>query len=575
MINSRSINPGPALIFFVFLFLPGISFAQTHLPSGDESGAYGKRFEKDVERRRKELTAKPLKAPEVEIQKEEKPLPKEAVSFLLNDVKIEGSTIFKPEDLRKTYEKYLKKQVTYKDIESITDAIKAKYAAKGFLTSSAYLPEQEIKEGILTIKILEGKMGDLKIEGNKWFPTKRIREFFHLKKNELLNVVTLEREILRLNKNPDVEAKIVISQGTQPETSDVTIKTKDSFPYHFGVGADNQGTRLVGKERATLSFRSSDLTGHNDSFFTSFLFSRHSNAQSISYSFPLDTYGTRMGFNFSHDNLRIGKEFQDFRITGDTKTVGGYITKELYLSGDAEGYFTAGLDAKETKKHFNGIITADDEMRIPYFGFDFTKNDTWGATTISPRFDFGTGDFLGASTENHPLSTRAETGGFFFKYEQGVTRIQRMFLESYSVIRFQSQVATHTLAPSEQMQIGGMYSVRGYPEGDFLADSGAIFNFDWIFPMYIFPASIKLPYADVPLRQQIQPIAFVDLGGGRLNKAQSFELREKFLASFGGGIRVRLYKNVYCRFEWAEAVGSKPTANSGPSTFHFSVQTEI
>ena len=52
-------------------------------------------------------------------------------------------------------------------------------------------------------------------------------------------------------------------------------------------------------------------------------------------------------------------------------------------------------------------------------------------------------------------------------------------------------------------------------------------------------------------------------------------LRDKFLASFGGGIRVRLYKNLFCRFEWAKDVGSKPTAGSGPSTFHFSVQSEL
>jgi hemolysin activation/secretion protein len=117
--------------------------------------------------------------------------------------------------------------------------------------------------------------------------------------------------------------------------------------------------------------------------------------------------------------------------------------------------------------------------------------------------------------------------------------------------------------------------VRGYPEGDFLADTGAIVNFDWIFPMYILPESLKLPYSDVPMKRQFEPVVFMDLGGGRLNKQLPLERRDKFLMGIGGGIRVRLYKNVFCRFEWAKAVGARPTGGAGPSSFNVSIQTEL
>lgn len=562
------------LAVLILFTMYGAAFAQ-NVPPGSEPGALDKRYEKDVERQRKTFTTKPLKAPEIDIEKGKETPSQETASFILKDVKVEGSTIFNPQDFRAAYDKYLFKEVVFGDIEVIINGIKAKYKEKGYLTTSAYLPEQEIRDGVVTIKIVEGKAGELKTEGTKWFPSGLIKKYIHLKKNELLNILSLERDIIRLNKNADVEVKTVISAGAKSETSDVTLKVKDYFPYHFGASADNQGTRLVGQARAMLSFRSSDLTGNNDSLYTSYLFSKWSNAQSVSYVFPLDTYGTKMGFSYSHFHMRLGKEFKDARITGDTQTLGGYITKELYLSSEAEAYLTAGLDVKSTKKHLNGVTSSDDQMRIPYFGVDVTKNDSFGSTTISPRFDFGTGHFLGASSYNYSAASRPDTGGFFFKYEQGVTRVQRMFLESYSIIKFQAQAATETLAPSEQMQIGGAGTVRGYPEGDFLCDTGAILNFDWLFPLYPMPESIKLPYSDVPLRRQFEPLLFVDLGGGRLNKAQPTEMRDKFLAGFGGGIRVRLYKNLFCRFEWAKDIGSKPTAGSGPSTFHFSVQSEI
>ena len=65
------------------------------------------------------------------------------------------------------YQPYLNKQVTFNDIKDITAKIKAKYKEKGYLTTAAFLPEQEIKDGRIEIKVIEGKMGKLSIEGNK------------------------------------------------------------------------------------------------------------------------------------------------------------------------------------------------------------------------------------------------------------------------------------------------------------------------------------------------------------------------------------------------------------------------
>ena len=141
-------------------------------------------------------------------------------------------------------------------------------------------------------------------------------------------------------------------------------------------------------------------------------------------------------------------------------------------------------------------------------------------------------------------------------------------------IRSQFQIASQPLAPSEQLQLGGAESIRGYPEGDYLADTGAFVNFDWTFPMYIIPKSWKLPGQDTPLRYQIEPVFFVDVGGGTLNKTLPGERNSKFLAAVGGGLRVK-FKYFSLRLDWAGNVGDKPTSGSGPSTFYFTFQSEI
>jgi len=152
---------------------------------------------------------------------------------------------------------------------------------------------------------------------------------------------------------------------------------------------------------------------------------------------------------------------------------------------------------------------------------------------------------------------------------------QRMPFESYLSMRSQFQLASHTLASSEQLQLGGAYSVRGYPEGDYLADAGMCMNFDWSFPMYIIPKDIKLKNSTLPLRYQIEPVLFFDVGGGKIKKVNTGEIKNKFLAGVGAGLRMRVVKSTYLRLDWALAIGEEPVVGSGPSTFYFTFQSDI
>ena len=151
-----------------------------------------------------------------------------------------------------------------------------------------------------------------------------------------------------------------------------------------------------------------------------------------------------------------------------------------------------------------------------------------------------------------------------------------MPFDSYAVINSQIQIASHTLPSSEQIQIGGLDSVRGYPEGEYLADAGGNVNFDWVLPMYLIPKDWKLPNSDRSLRHQIEPVFFFAAGGGKLKKVLPGEKRDRMLLGFGGGLRINLFKATSLRLEWAGHMGgNRPIGGSGPSTFYFTFQSEI
>ncbi len=561
------------VVLFIAVFFCGSVFAQNP-PPGSDAGAQAQRYKTGVDEEKKRLEFKKPKTPDIMVEEEARKPVAAGATFVLKKIMISGATVFNPEDFFSIYKPLIGQVVSFSDLDNVIALIKVKYKDNGYLTTTVYLPEQEIKDGVVEIRVVEGKMGELKIEDNRWTLNSLIERFFHSKKNEILSLKTLERDILRLNKRPDFDVKTVISPGKEPGTSDIILKIDDQNPNHIGAGYDNQGTRLAGKLRNSLSLRSSNLSGRGDTMFLNSTYSSLSFGQSLVYELPLDTHGTELGFEYTYYKMRLGKEYKDSDIRGKTFIYTPYLTKELFLSETFEGYAHLGMEIKCIRKTQDEIVSSDDQLRMPYLSFDFSNTDSYGSTSFSPRTTFSTQDFLGASSRNHPTTSRIGTGGFFVKYEQDLSRVQKMPWGTYLLLKSAFQIASHTLPSSEQIQFGGANSVRGYPEGDYLADTGGSLSMDWVFPMFLIPSTWALSGSTSSLRDTIQGVVFVDMGGGQLKKVLPGERPNKFLASVGGGLRVRVVKNLYLRLDWAQRLGDRPTPDSGSSTFHITFQYE-
>jgi hemolysin activation/secretion protein len=110
---------------------------------------------------------------------------------------------------------------------------------------------------------------------------------------------------------------------------------------------------------------------------------------------------------------------------------------------------------------------------------------------------------------------------------------------------------------------------------DYLGDSGIHGTFEYRFPSFFFPRDWRLPYSKVSLREQIELVAFVDEGFGRLRGPSRTEAEKRHLLGIGGGLRVRLYEDLYLRTEWGYALGAYPLTDGHRLQFHFRVQYEL
>lgn len=569
------------LVFVVVIAFGCVFFAcpaKYCAASSDDPGAQASRFMNDIERGREELEKKELKAPQIEVETPKEMPVQEGISFVLKEVVITGATLFTDEQLRPFYQGYLDREVTFADLENITKNIKAKYIDKGYATTVVYLPEQDISGGKVEIRVLEGRLGEVIIEGNKHFSWSLIRTYIHTRDGEILNLAYLQKDLLRLNKNPDLEVKTVITQGAQAGTTNIVLKVQERFPHHLSAMTDKQGSRLIGFYRGATSFRSTNLFGNNDNFYTNVLVSKSSVGTYESYIIPLDTYGAKAGLDVTTYRMRLLKDFEPLNIKGYTEIFTPHIIKELYLSERFQADVELGMEIKSIRKKIGGRKSSDDQLRLPYISFDMSRTDSFmggGQTTFTPRFTVSLEDAFGASSNDHPSASRNGTGGAFGKYELVLRRTQKMPYGSYLSIRSQFQDASDSLPSSEQLQLGGVYSVRGYPEGDYMADRGASLSLDWVFPVYFIPEDFTLFAMDTPLRDQIKWLLIMDAGYGNLKETLPGEKSSKFLMGLGAGLHYNLHKNLFLRMEWAVPVGDEPAVGMGPSTFNMLFQYEI
>ncbi|EWS62536.1 Heme/hemopexin transporter protein HuxB precursor [Hydrogenophaga sp. T4] len=87
-------------------------------------------------------------------------------------------------------------------------------------------------------------------------------------------------------------------------------------------------------------------------------------------------------------------------------------------------------------------------------------------------------------------------------------RVQQVTASTSFMASVAGQVASTNLDSSEKMQLGGMYGVRAFPEGEASADQGAVLTLE---ARQLLPLSERVP-------GQAQLVAFVDAGSVTLNK---------------------------------------------------------
>ena len=483
---------------------------------------------------------------------------------LVTQITIENATLLSQSDLNEVIFAYEDKELSLKQMQKVADLVTDKYRIKGYATSRAYIPPQTIKDGLLIIRVIEGRLGNLSIEGNRHFKSSLLRDKMSLEPNGYFDYSALQESLVYINEHPDRTASVVLMPGAEPGTTDVVMNIEDNYPFHVTLSYDNYGSRYIEKDRYAVALEHNNLLGFDDKLLVKVQNSEAYRLQmlQIRYLFPINS-GLNLGAYYVKSRSLLGQEFIDLGAGGKAEIIGIFGTQVLKQTDDLDLRLNVGFDYKDILNEINSSNSSDDDIRVLKAGFDIDYIDDWGRNILTVEADIGIPDFMGGMPAKDPLNaSRASAGGKFQKYMVNYYRLQPMLKETALLWKNNAQYSNHNLLASEQFQIGGPTSVRGYAPAEYAGDKGYYTSLEWSGPFYGLSRDVEIPYRDEKLYDCFRWVLFYDYGYVGLKTTSTSENKDTHLKAWGVGTRLNVSDDIELRFEVGYPIG-KPDASDG------------
>jgi hemolysin activation/secretion protein len=465
--------------------------------------------------------------------------------------KFTGNTVVSKDELAAVTRPYLGQALDLPGLEQVASTVTDLYKHKGYTLATAYVPQQEIREGVIEIAILEGRLGEITVSGNRFYSTKFIlRGFTRVIDEQVIKNSSLERSLLLLNEYPDLKVSATLEPGSSTGTTDIRAKVEDKRPLHVSFDYNNYGFNTISRNRFGGGLEIGNVLFDGAMLNLNGIIGDHPDQllfEIIGYTVPLGNHGTKLALSGSNGRFDVGAGLAALQIRGKIKTYDISATHPFIKTRFQTLLAEAGFASKDNRLFILGTVTGDDHIRLLKLGINYDRLDLTGRTFLSLYGYQGLGEALGGMNNDEPLATRQGADNRFTKATVTTGRIQSLGHESLLILKGTGQVTTGPVVVIEQMLLGGPDSVRGYQLGERFVDEG-----------YAVTAEVRIPVfpARLPLTQIA---AFIDHGAGRARNPAPGEPRSHSLTGTGVGLQSELpYYSTRLRVDVGFPIGPKP-----------------
>lgn len=402
--------------------------------------------------------------------------PAAAQRFDIDEFRVDGADNLAQVDVEEAIYPFLGPGRTPDDVEKARAALEKAYHDRGYQTVSVGVPAQNVASRVVVLKVVEGKVGRLRVVNSDYFDVNKIKKkATSLKEGTLPNFNEVTKDIYALNQWPDRRITPALRAGATPGTVDVDLNVEDKLPFHASVEYNNRQSPNTTKTRANLTARYDNFwqLGHSLSVSYQVAPSRKEDAEvwSFSYLGRLTDWTSLLvyGVDSKSDVATVG----GMNVVGPGETLGARLVLTLPARESYFHTFSFGADYK----HFGQTMSsAIDEFSTPitYYPFTASYGGTWQQEKGATQFNLGvTVNLRGPGSDfDQYWNKRAYADSNFAHFNADLSQTVELPEGVQLFGRVKGQLADGPLISSEQFSLGGLDTVRGYYESETLGDDG-------------------------------------------------------------------------------------------------------
>jgi len=406
-------------------------------------------------------------------------------NFLFN-----GNKLLSDQELQSVVAKWKDKTLTFDELQNVITDIQEYYSSKNRI-GKALLPEQEIKNGIVSIKIVEGVLGEVVVENtspNPRMSIETIKKYFKGEKDSaFIDTKDLQRKIFILNDLAGITAIGTYEQGKKEGESNFKVTVEDTPFFKGELAAANYGSKSTGSNQAIGNVSFNNINGIGDLFTVNGIKSSGSNYVQGSYAIPIEYEGLKLAMNASKLDYKTLSSFSSTNQSeGNAKTYGANLTYPIHRTDRASLNAKVGFEVKDylNTNSLTAAIISDYKINNLIAGLSgFLYNSDRSSISYNTNLTFGRLK-INDATQDTSDSTAARTKGSFEKLAFNISRNQSLpeLFNTNWLVSVDGQTANKNLNSSEQLSLGGPYGVRAYPTGQGSGSQGAIIKTELQYP---------------------------------------------------------------------------------------------
>ncbi len=471
--------------------------------------------------------------------------------------RISGLTAIPEEEIKAVLVPFTGKVLGLAQLEAAADAVTRLYRSRGFFLARAYLPQQDIRDGIVEIAVLEGRLGQVRV---KTAGSARLLQAVaertiasRQQPGSLVEESGLERSLLLLNDLPGVIAQSSLSPGATVGTTDLGVEISEGGLVSGSVDLDSYGNRFTGEARLGAQINLLDPSGYGDAATLRAQASSGLASVRGANTLPIGADGFSLTVSGSALRYELCCDFAPLRAKGTAAELRLNASYPLIRSRSGNLYLSGGYAAKALFNETIAGTTSDRTVRNASMGVSGDRRDAFGGgglNSAATGVTSGKANLNGFAPDRAADDVTARTQGSFSKINYTLARLQRITDSVNLFANFTGQLANKNLDSAEKFSLGGPYGVRGYPTGESVGDEGQLLN-----------AELRWEF-----RPRWQLAGFIDHGRIRLHRNEwanwqggnTIISNQYSLSSAGVTLGYTRPGDFALRAMWAQPLGSNP-----------------